>query len=243
VLDGPAVLRLLIRRSWLLILLGALGAGLGWLFSEAQPRRYAAEQEVVLTGQVVNPLTVDVSQATQDPERLVQTQVGLMTSETVLKAAEARLGREPEELEALSTPDSNLVTLRTEAATRAVAAEDLRAYVGAYIRLVRAQGSEQIDDARRTLRRRIRSYEQGLEDVRGDRRPDLLAQRRAVHTSLDQLDAARSLGATLAEPVGEARALDELASPQPTLNIAVGAAAGVLLGTMLALGVRRRSRS
>lgn len=240
VLDGREIVGVLLRRLWILLILGAIGGLLGYGYAQGRANRYAAEQQFIVTGQVANPLVVSLAQSNEDPSRLVATQSALMTSTAVSQAVERRLGRSPSPATTIAGSSNDLITLRTTAASTTTAVSDLRAYVTAYLALLRRQTRVQLDNARKTLLRRIADEDATITLAAHAERVPLIAQRAQLQTTLDQLDAAESLGAVLVQPVGGPHALGTRVSPRPRLDTGIGVAAGLFLGGLIAVATRRR---
>lgn len=242
VLDGPEVIRIAIRRAWIVILLAAVGVAAGAGYQKAKPKEYSAERQLLVTGQVLDPLLVNVTNGSQDPGRLVQTQVDLLTGSSVKEAAKMDLRHAPGRIQVGSGDDSNVLLVSVVGGTKKRASEGLDAYLKAYMRVVSRQELDQVNAALSALQDRIDGLDQQIAAAdRKSTRETYLNQRIDVADNISQLRVAKTLGATLVDEVGDGTEVKSTALSLP-ISGALGGVIGAAVGILIATGLERRRR-
>ena len=150
-LDGPQIVSLIVRRWWLIALLAVLGGIGGYAYSRSHSPHYSASEDLLVTAQAPNPLLVNLTNSSQDPARVVQTQVDVLESVAVSQVARSALGGTNPNVSVTSSTASNLITLNANAPTQAAASRSLRSVVDAYNTVSLQAQRGQINGARSVL--------------------------------------------------------------------------------------------
>lgn len=243
-LDGPALVRGVVRKWWLVVITALLGALVGLAWSLSQPTQYSAEQEIIVSGQVQTPLLVNSQQANVDPQRLVTTQMDLLTSRAVQDAAQGKLGHSVPPLAAGNSSGSNLVTITLTSTSPTAAKSLLSAYLSAYQGVLGQQTNTLYNQAESVLRKRIAGYDGALsvDSIQPNSavRSTLLSERSNAQQLLDQVQAARQLGPIDTHTAGPVISSGSPVSPLPARSTVLGAILGAALGVLIAAAAHAR---
>lgn len=242
-LDGPQIISLILRRWWLIILLAVVGGIGGYFYSEASKPHYSASEDLLVTAEAPNPLLVNVTGSSEDPARVVQTQVDVLESQAVMGIARRSLGGMNPNLSVASSTASNLVTLTANAPTQVEASRALRSELDAYNTVSLQMQRGEINGARDVLVKRLAQARSAKSASGNAPNNNLLTtpaqQVPQLQTLLDQLDASLKLGVTAAQPIGGPQVSGVILSPRKSQGVAIGAAAGIALAIVLAIMLGR----
>ncbi len=242
-LDGPQIMKLVFRRWWLVVVLALAGGVAGYAYSKSATSHYSASEGLLVTGQAPNPLLVNLTSSSQDPSRVVQTQVDVLESQAVKAMARQTLGGVTPNVSVTSSTASNLITVTGNAPTQAGASRSLHAVVGAYNTLALQVQRGQIGGARSVLVEKLTQARNAKGALKNHPNNDQLTTRSQqlpqLQTLLDQLDASLKLGVTGAQPIGVAQVSGPIVRPDKSQAIAIGAVTGIVLAVMMALALGR----
>jgi uncharacterized protein involved in exopolysaccharide biosynthesis len=242
-LDGPEIVRLILRRWWLIVLLAVLGGIGGYAFSKSHSAHYSASEDLLVTAQAPNPLLVNLTNNSQDPARVVQTQVDVLESPAVSQLASSTLGGATPNVSVTSSTASNLVTLTANAATETAASRSLRAVVDAYNTVSLQVPRGQINGARSVLVQKLAQARSAKKASNSHPNNNSLTtqsqQIPQLQTLLDQLDASLKLGVTASQPIGGIHPSGPTVSPRKAQAIGIGVAGGIGVAVMIAVGLGR----
>ena len=213
------------RRMWLILAIAAGAAALAYGLSLLQPVRYEATANLLFSDEESNA-----------PERAAATNLALATLDTVVVRVQRQIGGDlslqelRERVSIAPKGQADIVEVRASGDTREQAERVADAFAREIVavrveraKAVRGRGIEAIDA-------QLAATDADSE-VRGalqERRRQLL-----VEQALEQGDVSVT---------GEAFAPPERSQPRPLRNGVVGGGAGLLLGLLLALGLRERGR-
>jgi hypothetical protein len=239
---GPNLLDSLLRHKWLVALAVLVGmlAAYGW--SSRQPVRYEATLQLDFSSVVAQ------ASGDQDPQRVLQNQVQLLGSPSVLGQV-ARLSDRPltraqvkDRVSVEAAGDSDVITIRALDATPRQAARLAELVPRAYQRVLRERAKRTAASLQRAQDEAAAKLAKIQADALADpNNPSLKADLTAATNALTQAAAAKQAATrrSVAEAAlalaqdTDAVAGDEPAQPQPTRAAAVGALLGLAVSVAL----------
>lgn len=228
-------LRVVSRGKWIVLLCAILGPASAVGLSLQQQKLYQASADVLLSRQnLAAALTnTDDPLATQDAERVAETQVNVARVPRVLSRTLAAVGvsdRLPTDLLENSSvsamPSADILVFKVTDPDPELATSLATEYAQQFTRYRRVLDTASIKLARREAQTQIASLE--AEDARDSQ---LYANLVEKEQELATLEALQTSNAHLLRPAGEAGQVQ----PRPLRNGLIGLALGVLLGIGLAL--------
>lgn len=242
-------LRVLRRRRWTVILAMLWLAGSVLTASLLKTPRYRASGELLIAPKASETLFKQVSGPAvyNDPKRAVATEIRVLESLAVEDAVAARLGYRPR-LTASSSPDDNVVTVRSISVDPQRAALAVNAYAEEYINYRRESTVEDILGAQSEVQKKIDEKQREIDALdaavgpvdpvvgtpRAAERISLLNQQNLFRNQLDQLQVEASLNRGGAQLLTPARPPTEPFEPKPLRSVASAVALGLMLGVGLA---------
>jgi hypothetical protein len=239
---GPDLLDSLWRHKWLIALAALVGmvAAYGW--SSRQPVRYEATLEMDFSSVVAQ------ASGDQDPQRVLQNQVQLLNSPTVLGQV-ARLSGRPltraqvkDRVSVEAAGDSDVITIRALDATPKAATDLAERVPRAYQRVLNERAKRTVASLQRAQDEAAAHLAEVQAALRTDPnnpslKADLTAATNALTRAAEAKQAATRPGVAeaaiaLAQDT-DAVAGDEPAQPQPTRAAAVGALLGLAVSVAL----------
>jgi uncharacterized protein involved in exopolysaccharide biosynthesis len=210
--------------------------------SLVQTPMYSATSKLVLL-----PRPADVLQtaaAPEDEERILQTEMQVITSQRVRNIVEQRLGDAPAVSVAPAGPGDVInVTVRSEG--RRHAAEAANAYAAGYIDFRRQQMLTRLGDASRELTARLSALQRAIQRAPAGAasRDALVAQYSALAQKLDDVQLQATLADGGAQLLSQATPPRRADTPGPGESALVGMVAGLLLGVALVALIGRIRRA
>jgi capsular polysaccharide biosynthesis protein len=246
------------RHWWILVLALGLGAGGAVVVTNSQPKVYRSAASVL-----VSPAGTDANAS----GGRTKGDINLDTEAQLVKSTAVAVGAK-QLLRSPATPDelAKAVTVEVPANTTVLviaytgdspqaAQASAHAFAEAYLRNREASARARLDREAATLQAKIKQLNTTLTGInsqiaRTDRnsplRPNLESQRRTAQNQLDsnytKLNNLTTATVTAGEIISDARLPQRPSSPNPTLNLATGIMAGLLLGLALALLRERLDR-
>jgi hypothetical protein len=245
-LDGPVLVGLLLRRWWLTMGLVILVAAAGVVYARRQPSKYTSSQELVVSGDAPNPVVLNVTSASLDPARLVQTQVDIFSGQVVKDAVDSRLGQNAATILVGSSSTSNLMSVSATAGSRKVSSEALGIALETYQAIAHEQQVEELGSVQSTLRKSLQSATLAYSDARTPQLRSLDQQRvSSLESTQDELDASEAAGKTTTQTIGGLHVDGPTTSPSAKEAGVVGAVLGLVIAAIVvvftrSLGLRRR---
>lgn len=236
--DLRAVVGMLRRRLWVIVLAAVVGAGVAYAVSELSDPSY--ESTTVL---LFRPLQLPVQltglplEIPSDAARDATTNQKLVSLESVRAAAAARLGGGvtadtlKDDVTVTLDGESELVNVTGKASTPAQAMRIADAVASAYV----AQSAAQV---RRTLRTTIEAVRQQVRETSPNAKASQAAQAIALRRLL--LLEATSQGDV--RVVQSAQPPDGASSPRTVLSVVLGGILGMIVGVALALAIEQFDR-
>jgi uncharacterized protein involved in exopolysaccharide biosynthesis len=224
---------LLLRRSWLIVLIGLVCAGAGYLVANDRPATYEGTAQVLLgaSDPASDVLGTADDRASSDPERDVNTEVALIQTRPIIEQAKQRLGlttsttKLMQDVSAKTTGTSRLVDVTADRGRAVEAAALANAVVDAYVASEQQAQRGALSAAAASVRAQLRALpEKGSKQARNELRADL---RRVQY--------AHDVDNPGVRVVAKATPADEHASPQPLLAGVAGGALGLVLGALIVL--------
>ena len=163
----------------------------------------------------------------QDPKRTAQTNVDVVASENVARAAKAILKTDESTDSLLAsvdvepTSDSDVAVITAKRATPQDAANVANAFANGYIVYRRGSDRQVVQNAETLLRQSLQTASP--------------SEQTGLENSLRQLDVLRTLQTGNAELIASAQPNSDPTSPRPKRNVIFGILVGILLGSGLAL--------
>jgi uncharacterized protein involved in exopolysaccharide biosynthesis/Mrp family chromosome partitioning ATPase len=238
------------RRWWILLLAAFLGSGAGLLITQLQPRSYISSTSLLVrqVGAEANPnAKVNLDTEAQVVRSLVvgERARGLMAT-----------GVPADELVKYVTvtvpPNSQVLQIAFEAGTPQEAQSGSHAFAQAYLDLRAATAARSLENEQLALKQQLTDVTKQLQTVAGriagaapnsTERERAEADRNVLTQQLGSLNGRLTplLTASLdpGEIISDARLPTKPSSPNRTLNLASGLAAGMLFGIVLALVLDR----
>jgi polysaccharide biosynthesis transport protein len=217
--DARAYVRIARRLRVPLFLLLTLMPLAAVLFSLAQPARYRASSEVLLSYQNIGRTlsgTAPTSSVVQDPKRIAETQARIARAPAVAGAAmrethvrDRTVDQFLSDSDVSADPNADVLEFRVDDGQRATAIRLATAYAAAFTRYTRTLETRAVALARQGVERRIRRLEQS-----GDRHSALYGNLVANEQQLSALQALQTANAAVVRPADEATQIQ----PTPVRN-------------------------
>jgi capsular exopolysaccharide synthesis family protein len=238
--DISALLGVLRRRGWIVVLCIGVAAGAAYLYAKQQDRQYEASANLLLRDPPPGPNNIPLGTPTPntgpDREALVLSQPIKVRAEKALASdlgGRAQAAASVADASAFSAAESDVVRITGKAATGARAALVANTIAQQNIAFRKARSLGRIRRARRAAQRSLR--ELGPPGTT----PQEIATRNAaanqIRTYLQALTQAASAQEGDAEILQRATASSSPASPKPMRSAIIGAFAGLLLGFAFAV--------
>ncbi|GAA0795923.1 tyrosine-protein kinase domain-containing protein [Spirilliplanes yamanashiensis] len=256
--DLSQYLGMLRRHWWILVLAVGIGAAGAVAFTGTQPKVYRSAASVL-----VSPAGTDTnaSGGRTKGDINLDTEAQLVRSTAVANGAKQLL-RSPLTADELAKPVSVEVPANTTVLVIAYTGDSpqgaqaaAHAFAEAYLRNRESSARAILDRDAAALQAKIKQLNALLTNINaqiartdGDSplRPNLESQRRTAQNQLDsnyaKLNELTTATITPGQIISDARMPDKPSSPNPTLNLATGVMAGLLLGLALALLRERLDR-
>jgi len=235
--DVSAILGVLRRRGWIVVVCILVAAGAGYAFAKQQDPRYEASTNLLLRDPPPasgNAAVFGTATPNTGPDR-----EALVLSETIkartVRALAPQLGgtgaarRAVADADALSAAESDVVKITGTASTGATAALVANTIAEQNIAYRKARSVARIDRARRVAQRALR----GLGP--GGTSPERIAAINQIRANLGVLNQAAGVQDGDADILQRASTPSSPASPKPRRSALIGGFAGLLLGFALAL--------
>jgi capsular exopolysaccharide synthesis family protein len=260
-LDLRHLVGVLWRRAWVVVLLVALGAAVGYVWTARQPDLYAATAQVQVRDPNAALLGLGAAQGnTATGDREINTQLEFIKSTEVRQAAEALLGTTSAPVRGVSASNvsgTDLINIRVVSRSPEVAQRAANAYAEAYVASRKDQLTQVLEDQaadRRTradeLTQRIAAIDaevaaagptisQAEEDSLDAERQSALAQRADLQQAASDFEitaSTKSAGVLVVEPASLPSRPFE---PTPVRSAALGGVLGLLLGVGLVFLLER----
>ena len=199
--DDPPLVQFLrlCRRHWVLLLVSVVLGGLGGVaVSLAGEDVYRSDAELLLSASSTSSPFLDAS-GSGDPDRRLVNEMELMESGGIRDQVEEQTGRSIS-VDASGSDDSDVITVSTTSSSPDEAADDLEAWVDAYIQIQRDGEAGQLRDAAARASEAVEDVQAQLAEVRRPLREAEAAV--AAAPEGPERDAAVLLAAQLREEIG-----------------------------------------
>jgi capsular exopolysaccharide synthesis family protein len=238
------------RRAALVIGAAIITAVLAGAFSVLQAKQYEATAQVLIERQASDQVFENGSPVF-DPKRDIQTEVSVLNSAAVQRAARDRIGHAPD-VTISSDETSNVIGVTASAPSPARAVSDANQYAQTYVDYRRKHAVSDLAEASRQVQSRIDQLDQRLAQLppSSSERSALDDQRSYLAQQLSRLQVSANLsnagGASL---IAKAEPPSAPVSTNMLRNALLGSVLGLLVGSALAFlleyfedGVRDRAR-
>ena len=223
-------LRVLRRRKRPLLLVMAAVVGLALAASFLQTPVYAATAEVLLQRSNTETLFDPNTGQPNDPQREVQTQIRVVSSEPVVKAVREKLGYSAN-ISASSAGQTDVLRLRAENTAPRKAAAIANAYADAYIEVRRSQAVDDVLNAVKQMQNTISDLQRQIDAAPpGPSKDSLVELQSAFRTKQSELQVTASLQSGGARPVRSAAVPSSPIRPKPVRDFVLALVLGGLLG-------------
>jgi polysaccharide biosynthesis transport protein len=237
--------RVIIRRSWIVILAIIATAAPAVALSSRQTAIYEADADML-----IRPLPGETvfgsGQQTGNPDRLVQNEISVLEGDVVFDKVKANLGLkdDPPGVTGSAFTDADVVTVSVESGDPETAASLANAYVDAYIDVKRDQAVNGMVAATAELQTKITQLQTQIDTLdakidasstdddsgaTADRRA-LVDQQSLFQQRIDQLQVDAALSAGDAQLVRPASAPIKPIKPRPARTALLASVVGLLLG-------------
>jgi Mrp family chromosome partitioning ATPase/capsular polysaccharide biosynthesis protein len=207
------------------------------LFSLAQPARYRASSEVLLSYQNLGRTlsgTAPTSSVVQDPKRIAETQARIARTPAVASGAlrvthvrDRTVDQFLRDSNVSADPNADVLEFRVDDGQRAIAVRLATAYAAAFTRFTRTLETSAVARARQGVERRIQRLEQS-----GDRHSALYGNLVAKEQQLSALQALQTSNAAVVRPADEATQIQ----PRPVRNALLALILALIVaGSLVAL--------
>ncbi|GMU79192.1 MAG: hypothetical protein AMXMBFR46_19850 [Acidimicrobiia bacterium] len=256
-------LRVLWRRKWTIIITVIVCVGAALTMSMTRSDVYSVGTKVLLERRLVDALFVPTEQQGQgvDSERRRANEIQIMASPTVREQVKDKLDRDPDPVEFVSLPGTDVINIVARGADPKEIAETANTYAQTYLEVRTQLTVDELNQAAAQLQTRVDEVNKQIADVDGSlialppapqlttpegrpltptdpritERNTLLEQRAAYADEIKKMQ----VGVSVAQQ-GGAKVLAEALPPSkpinqtPTRNLLAGLAIGLVLGIALA---------
>jgi len=246
--------RIIVRRSWIVIVAIIATAAPAIALSLRQDSVYEARAEMLI-GASPGESVFGSGQQTINAERQVQNEISVLEGDAVFARLKQNLGlaSDPPGVSGRSVADADVITVRVRSGDRQTAATLANAYVVAYIDVKRDQAVKGIAAASTELQTKVTDLQSQIDaldtqiNVSGsdddsrreaDRR-SLVDQQALFRQRIDQLQVDAALSAGNAQLLRPAAAPSEPVKPRPLRTATLAALVGLLLGLGAAFMIDR----
>ncbi len=194
---------------------------------------YAGQAELLLLPRTSETLFDPNSGVRNDPSRVVQNEIRILTSAPVRGAVRAQLGTAPK-VSAAPDGQTDIIRVTARSTDPKRAADVANAYSTAYIEYRRAQAVDDVLAASQQVQGKINDLQKQIDQAAPNQRESLVASQALFKQKLDQLQVDGALkrgGAQLVTPAGVPT---NPVSPQPLRSGVIALALGLALGVGLA---------
>lgn len=230
----------IIALSTLVVLAATLAA------SFLQTPVYQATAEILLQPRSNESLFDTQTGQRRDPNRAIQTEIQVLTSQPVRDAVTQALGLTPP-ISVSPVAETDVIRVRSQRTSPEQAAAVANAYARSYIDFRRKQAVDDVLSAAQEIQRKITALQPQIDAIQGQQptkenpnpatppaKEALVQQQALFKQKLDELQVDAALRTGGAQLVTPASASTSPVKPTPVRNAAVALVAGVILGVCLA---------
>lgn len=244
--------RVIIRRSWIVIVAIVATTSPAIALSMRQDSIYAADADMLI-GQGPGESVFGSGQQTINADRQIQNEISVLESDAVYDRVKQNLGLkdDPPAVSGSGFGDADVITVRVESGDPHTAAKLANAYVAAYIDVKREQAVNGMVAASTELQAKITDLQTQIDALdtqmdasstdddsgRAVDRRALVDQQALLRQHIDQLQVDAALSAGNAQLVRPASAPIKRIKPTPVRTTTLAAVVGLLLGLLAAFFV------
>jgi Mrp family chromosome partitioning ATPase/capsular polysaccharide biosynthesis protein len=229
--DLRALLAMLRRRAWVIVLAVVVGVAAALVFTASQTKTYESTAKLLFRPTLIDYAVsgVTLQPPNTDQQREADTNLGLLTLDVVRQRAAARLGegytpkRVEKDVDISASGQSDIVSIKASAPSADQAARVANAVAVAFVAYQRSAQREQVAAAAATVQRSL------------DQKRVPAATRKGLRETLERLKLLGAVQTGGVRIVQEAERPSSAASPKPLLNAVLGGGLGLVLGLGLAL--------
>ncbi len=226
------------RRRVAVVLAVLVIVGFSMVISSSRPTVYEATAEVLVQSSGVELALDPNSRPRTDPQRLVETEIRILTSPTVKDAVRTSIGEAPS-VSASPAGDADVIAIKARSGSAERAATTANAYADGYVTVRHRQTDEAVNTAAAEIQKRITELQGQVDAAQGDARDSLVAQQTALRQQLDRVQVLRAVKSGAAQVVTPAALPTSPVSPRPGRAGLMAGLVGLGLAVAIALLLER----